>query len=132
MFELVRKYNLPQVLRFLVVGLLNTGFSYLIYAILLFLGLNFALANLGAVMLGILFSFRTQGAFVFNNTDGSLLGRFILAWTVVYLVTISIIWGFVEYGFDPYTSGALALPFSAVASFFVQKFYVFREKAKPS
>jgi len=90
------------------------------------LGLNFVLANLGAVTLGILFSFRTQGRFVFHNTDRKLLGRFFIAWVSVYFVTISIIGILGIYDIDPYTAGALALPISALASFFMQKYFVFR------
>jgi len=122
----IQNLDVTQAIRFVVVGLVNTGFSYLIYAILLFVGLNFMLANLGAVILGILFSFRTQGRFVFYNTDRSLLGRFFVAWIMVYLVTISIIGLLGLYKIDPYTAGALALPVSAITSYFIQKYFVFR------
>jgi putative flippase GtrA len=123
-------HNLNQIVRFIIVGIVNTGFSYLIYVLLLFVGLNFALANLGAVLIGILFSFRTQGAFVFGNTNRRLLGRFILSWLTIYLFTISIIATLDYFGIDNYTGGALALPASALASFFMQKFFVFRESPK--
>ncbi len=126
MRDFLDNFDRAQAIRFVIVGLINTAFSYLIYAGLLYLGLNFALANLGAVILGILFSFRTQGRFVFNNTDRNLLGRFFVAWIVVYLVAISIIGTLGLYDIDPYTAGALALPASAIASFFIQKYFVFR------
>jgi len=122
----ISKLDLAQAARFVIVGLVNTTFSYLIYALFLFIGLNFALANLGALMFGILFSFRTQGAFVFNNTDSKLLGRFFVVWVAVYLITIAIIGCLVLYGIDPYIGGALALPASAIASFFLQKNLVFK------
>ena len=126
MRNFLQNLDLAQATRFIIVGFINTGFSYLIYAVLLYLGLNFVLANLGAVVLGILFSFRTQGRFVFHNTDRRLLGRFFIAWAAVYFVTISIIGLLGVYDIDPYTAGALALPISALASFFMQKYFVFR------
>ena len=126
MRDFLGNFDRAQAIRFVIVGLINTAFSYLIYAGLLYLGLNFALANLGAVILGILFSFRTQGRFVFNNTDRKLLGRFFVAWIVVYLVITSIIGTLGLYDIDPYIAGAIALPASAIASFFMQKYFVFR------
>lgn len=55
-------------LRFLFVGVLNTTFSYSLFALLVFIGLHIAAASLFAVLLGILFSFSTQGSIVFGNS----------------------------------------------------------------
>ena len=121
-----------EVIRFVLVGMLNTGFAYLVYAVLLYLGLNYAGANLGAVVSGILFSFRTQGKYVFKNTDTRRMGRFVLAWSAIYLMTTGVIGILVEAGFGAYAAGALTLPLSAVASFVVQKFFVFRIRSGKS
>ena len=80
-----------QFVRYLLVGGLNTGFSYAVYAVLLFLGLNYVLANFGALLLGILFSFRTQGRLVFGNRDGRLIFRFAAVWGLIFLVNILLI-----------------------------------------
>lgn len=114
-----------QFVRFVIVGMLNTGFSYLIYAIGLMFGLNYAIANLIALLLGILFSFRTQGQFVFNNTDINLLGRFILGWSAIYLVAIASIGALSSIGIDNYTAGALTLPITTGLSYILQKKFVF-------
>lgn len=119
-----------QFVRFVLVGIVNTGFSYLVYAIFLFLGFHYALANLISLILGMLFSFHTQGRFVFENTDIRLLGRFIVGWGMIYFVTIIIIGRFIAMGLDAYISGALALPFSTLMSYFVQKYFVFRANLK--
>lgn len=115
-----------QVLRFLVVGVGNTAFSYAIYAAFLFIGFGYAIANLFALLLSILFSFKTQGRFVFNNTDNRRLGRFVIAWAVIYAATITLIGQLVALGLSAYVAGALALPFSTALSFLAQKFFVFR------
>ena len=119
-----------QVVRFVVVGAVNAAFSYSVYAILLFVGLNYALANLGAMLLGIAFSFYTQGKFVFDNTDIRRIGRFVFVWAIIYLISITIIGSLIAYGFDPYTAGAIALPASVLASFFAQKYFVFRKNSR--
>lgn len=119
-----------HIVRFLAVGTLNTAFSYAIYAGFLYLGLGYQLANLIALVLGILFSFKTQGQLVFKNTDNRLFGRFLLSWVLVYLGTITLIGRIIALGFDAYTAGALALPFSVALSYLMQKYYVFRTDFK--
>ena len=118
--------GLPQLARFAVVGTANTGFSYAIYAGLVYSGLGYAAANLIALMVGILFSFKTQGILVFNNPNNRRLLRFVAAWSLIYLLNTFIIGRFIALGLNPYVSGALALPFTIVSSYFVQKYFVFR------
>lgn len=123
--SLASKNRATHFIRFVLVGLLNTTFSYLIYALLLFLGLGYQLANFLALVVGILFSFRTQGHLVFNNPDNRLLGRFILSWTLIYLCTIALIGRVMTLGLDAYSAGALSLPFSVVLSYVAQRYFVF-------
>ena len=123
-------HPLPRVVRFLTVGLINTGFSYLIYAIGLFVGLPFTFANLIACLIGIFFSFRTQGAWVFKDAHDPKFLRFVLVWISIYLVNIGLIALILDFGLDAYWAGAIALPFIVVLSYFAQRFFVFRP-AKP-
>lgn len=116
----------PQALRFVIVGGINTAFSYGFYAFFLFVGFGYAMANLMALILGILFSFKTQGRFVFNNPDNRRFGRFVLVWAVIYLATIALIGQFIALGLNAYVAGALALPFSTLLSYLSQKYFVFR------
>ncbi len=114
-----------QVVRFIAVGVLNTGFSYGIYSLGLACGLPYALANLIALVAGILFSFRTQGALVFHNRETRLLGRFALFWLIMFGLNTGLIALFMQAGFNAYAAGALALLPMTVLSYFVQKFMVF-------
>ncbi len=114
-----------QFFRFVLVGCLNTGFSYAIYAALLYLGLEYVAANFGALLLGILFSFRTQGSLVFRNKNSSLIYRFASSWGLIFLLNISLIYMFMQTGLNAYWAGALALVPTTVISYFVQKFFVF-------
>lgn len=115
-----------QFLRFVLIGGLNTGFSYSVYAGFLFFGLDYALANLLALTLGILFSFRTQGTFVFKNRNRRLIGRFIVCWALIYVLNITFIREMMIMGFDAYIAGGLTLPIITVLSYFLQRFFVFR------
>lgn len=112
--------------RFLIVGLLNTAFSYVLYAFFLWLGLNYAYANLLALIIGILFSFKTQGRFVFQNQSYRAFVPFLLCWIVIYLFNVALIRELLIFGFNPYAAGALALPPVVVFSYVTQKYIVFR------
>lgn len=114
-----------QIVRFLIVGILNTCFSYCIYAGFLYLGLNYALANFFALILGILFSFRTQGSLVFRNRSRRLIVRFSACWLVIFLINIGLIAMIIRIGFDAYIAGAAALLPITIISYLIQKFFVF-------
>lgn len=114
-----------ELLRFVAVGCVNTGFSYSLYAAFLWAGLHFAPANLLAFMLSLLFSFRMQGCWVFGHHSWRRLWRFILAWCVIYLFNIGVIALFLRTGVNAYSAGALALAPVTLLSYAVQKLFVF-------
>lgn len=122
-------YKSQKTVRFIFVGLLNTSFSYVLYALFLSLGLAYQLANLGTLLISILFSFKTQGYLVFRNSANHLLGRFILSWALIYGCVIALIGQIMTLGFNAYAAGALALPFSMVLSYLSQNYFVFRRPA---
>jgi putative flippase GtrA len=125
--------DLMQFGRFVVVGVVNTAFSYAIYALLLYFGLNYAFANLTALVIGILFSFKTQGALVFANSENRRIFRYVLVWTFLYAFNIFVISQCIQLGFNSYVSGALAIPFTTLLSYVAQKRFVFRpSRARPS
>jgi putative flippase GtrA len=112
--------------RFVLVGVLNTGFSYGVYALLLYLGLNYVVANASAVALGVVFSFKTQGRLVFGNRDSRLLFRFALFWVLIWLVNVLFIALLIRAGLDAYMAGLVAVAPTTLLSYLVQKRFVFR------
>ncbi|MGV2387505.1 MAG UNVERIFIED_CONTAM: GtrA family protein [Microcystis novacekii LVE1205-3] len=57
-FNLIKKHKFA---RFLLVGVLNTLFSYFLYGSLILIGLNYKYAVLLATIIGVLFNFQTTG-----------------------------------------------------------------------
>ena len=112
--------------RFVLVGLLNTGFSYSVYALFVWLGFPYALANFVALVLGIVFSFRTQGSLVFRHAGWSRLRRFVPVWLAIYLVNIALIGLLMRLGFSAYMAGAMALVPVTALSFLSNRYFVFR------
>lgn len=133
-FDTARLYTLfeSRIIRFLVVGIVNTGFSYSIYIILLYAGLKYKLASLGSLILGILFSFKTQGKYVFRNTSNRLFFRFVASWALIYVFNISIIGELIKFGLNAYISGAIALLPVTILSYVIQKIFVFGGKKMPN
>lgn len=120
---------MAQLLKFIVVGSLNTGFSYLVYAIGLWFGLGFALANFFAMVLGTVFSFLTQGRLVFNKLEGRRLPRFVLLWGGLWILNVSVIAALLPWvDNNAYLAGAIALVFVTAISFLAQRHWVFAER----
>jgi len=124
--RLVALFRTSRPLRFLIVGGFNTAFSYLVYAGLIALTLPFWLANLGALLCGIVVSFILQGRIVFGNSDPRRFGRFVMSWLVIYVIQTGLIGLLVRSGFGPLVAGLIVLPGAAIASYLVQRAVVFR------
>jgi putative flippase GtrA len=128
---LIESFRRHRILRFLGVGIVNTGFSYSIYAFCVYLGMHYTVANLVSLVCGILFSFQTQGRFVFQNAAQGLIFRFVAVWAVLYFFNVALIAGFLQFGGNAYYAGALALVPTTILSYFMQKLFVFGSKARP-
>ncbi|PWV58717.1 GtrA family protein [Plasticicumulans acidivorans] len=115
-----------RLVRFLLVGTLNTGFSYSLYAFFLMLGIHYTIANFLALIIGILFSFKTQSTLVFSNSNNKLLGRFCVTWLIIYIINTLLIGILIHFGLSGYTAGALALPVTVCLSYLMQKHFVFK------
>jgi len=112
--------------KFLCVGLLNTVFGYSIYLLLLFLGLHYAVAMFFATVLGVLFNFKTIGRLVFKSSKNALIFRFVVIYTVIYLLNTGIVKTTMFFGCNASLSGAVALVIAAPIAFFLNKIFVFR------
>lgn len=117
-----------QFIRFLIVGILNTAFGYGVYTLFLFLGIQYQIASLAALICGILFSFNTQRKFVFTSTKKGLFIRFVLCWVCIYLLNIYLIGQCMAFGFDAYVSGAIAIIPITLSSYILQRFVVFNKE----
>jgi len=120
----MKQHLLHQGMRFVLVGGMNTAFSYLVYAACIFLGAGYLLASAVSMAGGILFSYRTTRRLVFGG-DGSLL-RFTACYLAIYCVTVAQLHLLDSLGIDPYLSGLIAAPVSALASFTLLRLLVFR------
>lgn len=121
----MRKLLKLQFVRYVLVGIGNTAFGYGAYAGLLYVGLEYRLASLIALVLGIVFSFSTQGSLVFRNATRVTFVKFVVAWLFIYVVNISIIALLMRASLSAYLAGAVAIVPVTLLSYFILKFAVF-------
>lgn len=114
-----------QFAAFLVVGVLNTAFGYGCYALLVWLGVHYALAAFLSTVLGVLFNFQTIGRLVFRSHDHRRLWRFVGVYTATYGLNVAGLWALQKVGLNAYASGALLLLPMALLAFVLQKRLVF-------
>ena len=112
--------------RFVTAGVFNTGLSYGVYALCLWLGLPYPLANLAAMVAGVLVGFLTQGHFVFRRLEGWRFPRFALSWLALWGLNVLLIRLLLPLtAMNAYLAGAVALCVIVPLSFVVQKHLVF-------
>ena len=115
-----------RILRFLMVGLANTGFSYAVYALCIALGMVYFVANLVALLCGICVGFQAHKRFVFKVASKYSFAYFVGGWAVLYFFNIALIGWLMTFGLNAYVAGALALPPTTVLSYLLQRLVVFR------
>ena|SRR3990167_1190992 len=117
-----------QVVFFILVGMLNTLFSYVCYAFFIYYGLHYAFAALLATCLGIIFNFNTTGKIVFNNLQFQLIFKFIGVYLFLYCLNVSILTLLTFFSSNNYLNGFIAIFPLATIAFVLNKFLVFKEK----
>ena len=119
--------------RFLLVGVLNTLFSYFLYGTLILIGLDYKYAVLLATILGVLFNFQTTGRLVFGSKNNKLIFRFVLVYVATFLLNVEALRVVdamninIEQKTKMLIAGAILLLPMAVLSFVLMKLFVFRE-----
>lgn len=115
---------------FLLVGSINTLIGYAIFgAAYKLVGLNYNLALLVAYGLGILLGYVNHRQVTFRSTAGhaQAFSRFVMTYAMVYLLNAGLLIALAEYGgLDPLLAQAVALVIVTIASFLVQRAWVFK------
>lgn len=120
--------DLARFIKFLFVGFINTVFGYGVFALLLFLGLHYAIASLFGTILGVIFNFFTTGRLVFQNTDNLLIFKFIGVYAIVYLINLFFLAIIDYFNFNLYIGGLIILLPMALFAFQLNQIFVFNER----
>lgn len=103
-------------LRFLVVGVLNTAFGYLLYVLVLAVGLAPQLALAIAYCGGVAWNYFTHARLVFGTSGVSRLPAYVLAYLALYGVNALGLQVLLGAGLSPFIAqGILVLPAAILA-----------------
>jgi len=116
-----------QIVRFVITGIINTIVGYGLYALFIYVGLQYIIAITLSTILGILFNFKTIGKFVFESDDNKLLMKFILSYFVTFIVNVWTVSKLILLGYDYYSAGFVAIVLSSILSFILTKYLVFKK-----
>ncbi|MFY9968566.1 MAG: GtrA family protein [Roseiarcus sp.] len=119
------------ILRFLVVGGLNTLFGYISYAAFVLAGAPLGVAVVGSTTLAFIFNFFSYGGMVFGSTSHRLLPRFLVFYCGLGGVNFVLLRTLTYLGLGPLWAQALLLPLLAGTGFLGMRLFVFRVD-KPS
>jgi len=123
----------PQFIKFSLVGVLNTIVFYVIYYVMLQLGVFYVVAAATGTTAGIVNSYVINRKFVFKSSKMSVgeVVKFLIVYGVQYLSNITVIHICVEYiGISAELGGILAIGVGVFISFFGHKFWSFRKVEK--
>lgn len=122
------KGQLTPFLRFVLTGLLNTGFGYASYAALVLTGMPLWLAVSAATLLAILFNFYSYGGLVFGKTSRRYLPAFLAFYAALGLGNYLALKALTQAGVGPLIAQALLVPLLAITGYLGMRLLVFREK----
>ncbi len=114
-----------KLLRFVLVGLVNTAFGYGAFALLHLATDSHRIGIMLATAVGILFNFMTTGRLVFANRTLRAFGPFVLGYAVVCALNLILVDLLVAAGAGPLLGQFLALPAVVLASFAINDRAVF-------
>lgn len=114
--------------RFFSVGILNTLFGYLIYALLVLLHAPPLFALLLSTICGVIFNYFSIGRLVFRQRGGwSTFIRFICAYAIVYAVNAALLKAIIHYvALDPFLAQLMCVPPSVLTSWLLMNHWVYR------
>lgn len=120
---------MTQLLKFILVGGMNTAFGYGVFALFIALGVNATLSLLLATCCGILFNFKSIGSLVFDNGKNTLFLKFIVLYLAMYVVNVISIHIIDYFIHNWYLSGIITVAATAGLNFIGNKKYVFADSA---
>lgn len=113
------------VLRFLLVGAVNTVFGYLVFGFFTYIGQPDSVSVLMANLLGVMFNFVTYGKAAFDSFSWTRMPRFAVVYGINYAGNVAALGALRSDGVSPYIAQLAILPFSIAFLYFALRYFVF-------
>lgn len=121
--------TLRRFIKFLFVGLINTGFGYAVYAILVLFKTPPQIALLAMFVIGVLWNYMTTARFVFDVSGFGRLPAYCLCYVAIYLLNAGALQAAINLGVAPLIAQAVLTPVIAVLTFVLLSF-VMRDRSE--
>lgn len=122
---------MTQFLRFLLVGLFNTGLGYaIIFSCMYLLGMNHIVSNVIGYAGGFAVSYSLNRCFTFKSRSApqSEIVRFLVVFAIAYLMNLALlVFAVDQMGVHPAVGQVLAGVIYILVTFLLNKYYVFRQ-----
>lgn len=112
--------------RFLVVGALNTGFGYAVFALLYLATSSHRLALVVATVTGVVFNFFTTGRLVFASRNGRRFVPFVVGYILTLALNFVLLELLLWHGIYPLLGQIISLPIVVLATYVLNARLVFR------
>ena len=103
----IKKLLQNKIVIFFLVSALNTLFGYSLLATLILIGLHYSVAGGVALVIGVLFNFKTIGGLVFKNKNNKVIFKFFGVYGINYILSIGLITLLERSGIDSSISSKL-------------------------
>lgn len=127
MFDWRSPAEWKRLFRYYQAGLVNMGFGYGLFALLLWVGLNMYVAQIIAHILGVVFNYFTYSRYTFAGQSRHRL-LFILSYALNYFLNLATLILASQFIASPYLSGFIAAIFASIVNYFILKKMVFKER----
>ena len=130
MKKLIKKVFSYQGIRFLFVGGLNTIVGYGVYALLVYLNVNYLLANTISTVIGVAHSYLWNRFFTFKSKQKAIkeITKFVSVYIISYLIGMCTLYLFKDkLNISAYIAGLINLIITTLISYFGHKYISFRD-----
>jgi len=117
-------------LRFVVAGVVNSVFGFLVYSLAIHLFAQVWLGLVAGICAGITFNFFTTGGYVFRDTSRQRIPRFVASYILIFTVNYTLLSLLMPMLNGPIVAQAVLTPFIALFSYFLLARFVFGTKPR--
>lgn len=120
--------KLNRFIRFYIAGGINTLISYVIYAVLIYLGTSYAVAVLLCYAIGLIVNFKTIQKIAFNDSDKQSFINFCVIFIGSCILNILLLRFFIDIGVNEYLAAWIVVIPLSLLGYILNKKFVFKVK----
>ena len=112
--------------RFVLAGIVNTIFGWLVFSFFIFLDFAIPIALMFGTVIGTLFNYLTFGGYTFHKFSIKIFYKFIFTYFFIYITNLFLLNMILSLYDDVTIIQLFLLPFMALLSFVIMKNFVFK------